>query len=100
MKLYQLKLVTIITEAALELTLTQDIERLGAQGYTITDVRGKGSRGVRNAGWDASASIRIEIVCDSLVANAIIAHLKQHYYDNYAMIQFTTDVDVLRQDKF
>ena len=36
------KLLTIVTEAALENILIKDIERLGAQGYTITDARGKG----------------------------------------------------------
>lgn len=100
MKLYRSRLVTIVTEAALELNLTQDIERLGAHGYTITDARGKGHRGARNAGWDASANIRIEIVCDAQVAEAIVAHLKEHYYDNYAMIQYISDVEVLRSDKF
>ena len=41
-----LKLLTIVTEAALENTLAKTIERLGAHGYTITDARGKGGRGV------------------------------------------------------
>jgi nitrogen regulatory protein PII len=100
MKLYQYKLVTIVTEAALELTLSQDIEKLGAHGYTITDARGKGDRGDRNASWNASANIRIEIVCDVTVANAIVEHLYHYYYDNYAMIQYTSDVEVLRSDKF
>jgi len=49
------KLITIITEAALEHNLVDDVERLGARGYTITDVRGKGSRGVRDAGWGTKA---------------------------------------------
>jgi len=36
------KLVTIITESALEHSLVDDFERLGAHGYTITNARGKG----------------------------------------------------------
>ena len=58
------KLVTIVVEAALEQRLIKDLERLGANGYTITDARGKGSRGVRNAGWDRSGNIRVEVLCD------------------------------------
>lgn len=94
------KLLTIVTEAAIEGVLVQDIERLGAHGYTVTDARGKGSRGVRNSSWDATSNVRIEVVCDAAVAEAIAAHLQTHYYDNYAMILFVTDVAVLRPGKF
>jgi len=94
------KLLTVITEAALEGTLARDIERLGAQGYTITDARGKGGRGVRNADWQVSGNIRLEVVCDDETAYAIAAHLKEHYYEDYAMILFMSDVWILRPEKF
>ena len=94
------KLLTIVTEAALEHQLVQEIERLGAHGYTITDARGKGGRGMRNAGWDHSANIRIEVVCTADTAHVIAAALRERYYDNYAMILFISDVEVLRPEKF
>ncbi len=94
------KLLTIITEAALEGVLVRDIERLGAHGYTITDARGKGRRGVRSAGWDASSNIRIEILCDQETASEIAAHCRKKYYDNYAMTLFLVDVGVMRPEKF
>lgn len=94
------KLLTVVAEALLEQRMIKDLERLGAHGYTITDARGKGGRGVRNAGWERSGNIRIEVVCDAPTAAAIAAHLKQHYYDNYAMILFIGDVEVLRPEKF
>lgn len=94
------KLLTVITEAALEATLTREVERLGAQGYTITDARGKGGRGVRNAAWQVSGNIRLEVVCDDDTANAIAAHCRAHYYNDYAMILFVSDVEILRPEKF
>jgi nitrogen regulatory protein PII len=94
------KLLTIITEAALENVLAKDLERLGAQGYTVTDARGKGSRGTRNAAWGESSNIRVEIVCDAATAEAIASHLQARYYENYAMILFVSDVAVLRLEKF
>lgn len=94
------KLITIITEAALEHSLIRDIERLGAHGYTITDARGKGHRGVREAGWETTSNIRVEIVCDATVAAAISDRLRTRYYDNYAMISFVSDVEVMRPEKF
>lgn len=94
------KLVTIVTETALEHELVGEIQRLGATGYTITDARGKGGRGVRNASWTPSANIRIEVVCQAGVADAIAARLQTRYYDNYAMILYIGDVAVLRPEKF
>ena len=94
------KLLTIVTEAALEHELAREIERLGAHGYTITDARGKGGRGIRNAGWELSANIRIEVVCTVDAAHAIAAALKARFYDDYAMILFIGDVEVLRPEKF
>ena len=94
------KLVTIVTEAALERRLIDDLKRLGAHGYTISDARGEGSRGVRGAGWDASSNIRVEVICDMATAEAIARHLKASYYDNYAMILYFSDVGVLRPEKF
>lgn len=94
------KLLTIVAEASLEQHMVKDLERLGAHGYTVTDARGKGGRGVRNAGWERSANIRVEVVCDAATAAAIAVHLKEHYYDNYAMILFIGEVEVLRPEKF
>ena len=39
------KLLVIISEAALEKNLVRDARRFGAQGYTITEVRGGGGGG-------------------------------------------------------
>lgn len=94
------KLLTIVAEALLEQRVIKDLERLGAHGYTVTDARGKGGRGVRKGGWEQSGNIRVEVVCDAPTAAAIAAHLKEHYYDNYAMILFIADVEVLRAGKF
>lgn len=94
------KLLTIVTEAAIEGVLLRDLERLGALGYTVSEARGKGSRGVRNADWDASRNVRIEIVCDVPTAERISVHLQTRYYDDYAMILFVSDISVLRAEKF
>ncbi len=100
MQLETRKLLTIITESALEHSLESDLQRLGAQGYTITNARGRGAHGMRNAGWDQSGNIRIEVICDKPIAEAIAAHFQERYYSNYAMIMFMTDVDVFRAKKF
>ncbi len=97
---HNMKLITIVTESILEHSLVEDIERLGARGYTITNARGKGHRGVRDAGWASDSNIRIEVVCESQVINAIAEHLNETYYKNYAMMLYLSDVQVLRPEKF
>ncbi len=93
-------LLTIVTESSLEATLLREIEKLGAKGYTVTDARGKGDRGTRSAGWDADSNIRVEIICTRQIADAISECMREVYYDNYAMVLYSHEVDVLRPDKF
>ncbi len=100
MDFYKEKLLTIITESEIEEHLLQDVDRLGAKGYTISSVKGKGEKGVRNAVWSANSNVKIEIVCDNNICEKIIEFLKENYLKNYAMILFVSDVDVLRPKKF
>lgn len=100
MELTTRKLLTIVTEAALEDTLVRDIENLGARGYTITDARGKGRRGKRDATWAPHANIRLEVLCDADTAHAIRTALRERCYDNYSMVMYVGEVVVLRPEKF
>lgn len=89
------KLVTIVTESALEQKLKREIERLGAKGYTIVNARGSGHQGSRDGNWgEASTNIRIEIVCSDAVALAIAEHCDQRYAEDFAMIVYLSDVQV------
>ena len=100
MQTHPKKLLVIIAEAAIERLVARDARRLGAHGYTVSDARGKGSRGVRGASWAPSANVRIEVVCTAATAAAIADALRQRYYDDYAMILFVGDVEVMRPAKF
>jgi hypothetical protein len=93
-------LLTVFTEATIEHVLIKDMDRLGIRGYTISDARGNGNRGVRDAAWDESKNIRIEIICARPQAEAMLAHLQARYYSNYAMVAYLSEVEVLRPGKF
>ena len=93
-------LLTVICEAALEKRLLADLEALGASGWTISDARGRGHRGVRSAGWDTEGNIRLEIICNRELAERIAEHLQARYYDHFAMVCYLAQVDVLRGEKF
>jgi len=93
-------LLTIVTESSLEHRLISDIENLGARGYTISDCRGKGAQGTRDAEWDYDSNIRVEVICRSEIAEAITDYLHKTYYKDFAMVIFSGDVAVLRPQKF
>lgn len=93
-------LVVIIAEASLEKLLIQDVQRLGALGYTVTDVRGGGPSGVREGAWEADRTIRMEVVCEADVANAIGEHVLAWYGKHYGVTIYFSDVKVLRPNKF
>jgi nitrogen regulatory protein PII len=93
-------LLTVITEAAIEETLVKDLEKVGVVGYTISDVRGRGERGMRDAAWGDVSNIRIEIICSRSLAEKALHHLQRHYFDNFAMVTFMQEVEVARPDKF
>lgn len=94
------KLLTIVCEASLEQAIVADLHRLDVHGYTISDARGNGAHGLRDAAWPPSANIRIEILCAEKSALAILDHLLEKYYANFGMVTFLSDVLVLRPEKF
>jgi hypothetical protein len=93
-------LLTVICEAALEKKLVADLQQLAAPGWTISDARGRGGRGVRSAGWETEGNIRLEIICSEELAERIASHLQERYYANYAMVCYLSQVRVLRPEKF
>lgn len=93
-------LVTIICESVLEVKLLKDLETLGAPGWTVSDARGRGHRGVRSAGWESDGNVRLEVVCNRELGERIVQHVQATYYRDFAMICFISDVAVLRPEKF
>jgi hypothetical protein len=93
-------LLTVFSEASLEPLLIRDMDRMAIRGYTFSDARGKGSRGVRDASWDESRNIRLEVICARAQAETLLAHLQERFYANYAMVAYLSEVEVLRPEKF
>ncbi len=93
-------LLCVICESSIEAAVAADAKRLGAHGYTVSDARGWGNHGERDGGWPMSGNVRIDILCEAAVADAIAAHLQQSYFAAYAMVCYLSDVAVLRSDKF
>jgi nitrogen regulatory protein P-II 2 len=100
METHARRLLTIITEAAIERSLVADCRRMGAHGYTVLDVRGGGMHGEREGAWEADRSIELQVVCAIDVAERIAGHVLAQYAPNYAVSIYLSDVQVFRAQKF
>ena len=93
------KLVTIVAETVIVEQLLASLRRIGASGFTVTDARGEGSRG-RRVGEVPGNNQRIETLVSEEVATPILELLAAQYFANYAVVAWTTDVHVVRGDKY
>ena len=94
-----LKLVTVIAEAVLEQRLIEDVRRLGAGGYSLGEVRGEGSRGVRASEFEGK-NLKLETIVSAEIAERILTHLAERYFPSYAVIAYVADVQVVRGEKY
>jgi nitrogen regulatory protein PII len=100
MQLEKRKLVTIVTEAAIEDEILRAVMQCGVHGYTVSDARGLGARGERSAGWQRDANVRIEMICSDSTADCVMTRLRDAFFENYAVVLWLSDVQVLRPEKF
>jgi nitrogen regulatory protein P-II 2 len=99
MKTVPMKRVTTIGDETVRYRIVKEIHEMGVTGYTDFVVHGRGARGVRpSPGEPANATI--EVITTPELAQRILEHVAQHYFENYAMIAFLDNVEVLRGEKF
>lgn len=93
------KLVTLVAEHVLEDRLVEDLVRLGARGWSASEVRGSGEHWSSAADPDA-ASVRIEALVSAGVAERILEHIAAEYFGRYHVVAWTVDATVVRGAKF
>lgn len=98
--LVSIRRVTVIADAVLENKLLESFTRLGAQGYTIVECRGKGHHAVIPDPYTGVALIRIELLVQPKVADAIFDYLHLEVFENYACAACIETVDVAPGDRF
>jgi nitrogen regulatory protein P-II 2 len=94
-----MKRIVIIGDETVEYRLLQEIQSMGATGYTCYAVCGKGARGIRPRHGEPG-NTKIEVIATSELAHQILEYLGKHYFEDYAMIAFIDDVEVLQGEKF
>ena len=99
MKMLKGVLVTIISERILRDDLVDMIRECGSKGHTITNVLGDGSRGIRASDFEGR-NVKIETIVSEPVAERIVEQVSGQYLEDYAVIIYTSGVDVVRGDKY
>ena len=87
-------LLVIITEASIEKPLARSIMDLGATGYTVSEVHGRGDRGVRNNELFEISNIKIEVACKREIAIRIKEYVSKTYGQNYATSLYMHAIEV------
>ncbi|MDB4353806.1 hypothetical protein N9Z02_00725 [Akkermansiaceae bacterium] len=95
----KLSLVTIVTEGILKEQFTELLLENGASGFTITRAEGQGSKGVRARDFEGP-NLRFEAIVSPAAADQILDTVEKKYFENYSVIAWVSNVEVLRGDKF
>lgn len=95
-----LKLLTIVCEAHARGPVTDLLRAAGAHGWTLFPVEGEGARGPRPADIPEFANLQIQVVVQPELAGELLRQLARDYFPHYGMIAYTSDVQVVRRDKF
>ena len=99
MDTHELTLITLVAEPVLEDRLTREIMEMGATGYTVTEIHGRGTRGIRTADIPGEG-IRIETLVSAEVADKLLTRAAEAWFPHYAVVAWETPVRVVRGDKY
>jgi nitrogen regulatory protein P-II 2 len=101
MQLYPLKLVTVVGETVIMNDIAQEGLKLGATGFTLSEVVGQGARSARNViDTGGVKTTRVEFVVSMEVAAKILTHVSHDYFEHYACIAWVSDVQVVRGELY
>ncbi len=93
------KLLTIICEPVLRPSLLDLVRLQGATGFTVTEVSGEGN-GEKSSGEVPEAKSKIEVIAEPSIAMKIMEALSKRFFENYSIITYSSDIAVLRAEKF
>jgi len=99
MNTVRMKRITMIGDNTVQYRILQEVRDMGATGYTCYPASGQGDRGIRPRHAEP-ANAKIEVIATPELAHRILEPVSKNYFDDYAMIAFLDDVEVVRGDKF
>jgi hypothetical protein len=92
--------VTVIADSLFEETITKQLGKLGAKGYTIMDCRGCGEHQIVQDLFVISSRVRIETIVQPAVAEAIMKYIESPQFAGRALTACVETVEVSPRDRF
>jgi hypothetical protein len=100
-ELQTIRRVTIYADGVLESTLLDRFQALGSKGYTVVDCRGKGEHGGSvDDPFSASKRVRIEVLVQPAVADAIMEYLSTGAVQHRSVAACVETVQVGKDERF
>lgn len=99
MKTSKFMLVTVIAEPILASKISLEMQQHGSTGITNTEVKGEGSKHL-HSGEIPGDKMKMECVVDQVSAKKIMKHIAEKYFENYSVIVYAHEVEVVRYQKF
>lgn len=100
MKLFDVKLLTVTCEILAQNNILDILNKHGITGYTLYEVDGNGSKGIRGQGLKNEKNIKIEIISTEAKLKDIVEEITCSLFSDFAIIVYLSDVQVLRPEKF
>lgn len=99
MELKPLKLVTVFSDDALQDEIIGELKKCGVKGYTVEDAKGEGLHRSRLSELEGKI-IRVETICNDAKCDEVMKMLSEKFFNEYSVIAYVTEVQVLRKDRF
>lgn len=100
MKLYDLKLLTVVCEILAQQNIIDILEKHKVSGYTLYEVEGSGAKGVRGKGFKSDKNVKIEVLLPEDKLQKITEEIARTLFSDYAIILYVGEINVLRPEKF
>ena len=100
MKLFDVKLLTVTCEILAQKNILEILNKHDITGYTLYEVGGSGSKGVRGHGFKNEKNIKIEIISTEARLKDVMEEITRLLFSDFAIIVYLSDVQVLRPEKF
>ncbi len=100
MKLYNVKMLTIVCEILAQKNIINILEKHNVSGYTTYESEGNGARGIRGRGFKNEKNVKIEVILRETTAEKIIEDILSKLISDFAVIFYMSDVQVARSEKF
>ncbi len=100
MKLYTVKLLTITCEILAQKNIIEILKKHEISGYTIYEVDGNGSRGLRGQGLKNEKNVKVEVIMQEEKLQDVVEEISRTLFTDFALVLYVSDVGVIRTEKF